>query len=139
MTYLKISIPIYRKEKWERLEKDGKLEVSSDADNLSDCYEALKQQLDNLLSELDAQCRLAENAESLEREIQQQSYVLKTLLKDIDRATAHYEDLKFFLRSWGVDPSAYALTFDKRVLLEAESVSRVEQVPPDPIHPDDVI
>jgi hypothetical protein len=82
---------------------------------------------------------LAEDSESLERQIQQQSYTLKTLLKDIERATAHYESLKLFLKTIGVDPSAHRLTFDTQLLLQAASVSQVEIVPPEPRYPDDVI
>jgi hypothetical protein len=41
--YLKISIPIFKKDTWERLEKDGKLEVTSEVDSLSEGYEMLKQ------------------------------------------------------------------------------------------------
>ncbi|MEG4855662.1 MULTISPECIES: hypothetical protein [unclassified Microcoleus] len=139
MTFLKISIPVYKKDKWERLEKDGKLEVSSEVDSLSDAYEMLKQQLDNLLAELDAQNRLAEDSESLERQIQQKAYTLKTLTKDIERATEHYESLKLFLERLGIDPTAYQLTFDKRFLLQDASLSEVEIVPPEPRYPDGVI
>ncbi len=136
---MKIKIPIYKKTKWETLKKDGILEVSAEVDSLSEGYEMLKKQLDNLLAELDAQNRLAEDSESLERQIQQQAHTLKTLLKDIEQATAHYESLRLFLQTIGVDPIAPRLTFDKRLLLQAASVSQVEIVPPDPRYPDGVI
>jgi hypothetical protein len=50
MAYLKIKIPIYNKTKWETLKKDGTLEVSAEVDSLSEGYEMLKKQLDNLLA-----------------------------------------------------------------------------------------
>ena len=96
MTFLKISLPVYKKYQWERLEKDGKIEVSSEVDSLTDGYEFLKIQIDNLLSELDAQNRLADDADKLEREIQQKTHTLKSLVKDIEKATKHYEKLRFF-------------------------------------------
>lgn len=134
-----MSIPVYKKDKWERLEKKGKLEVSSDVDSLLDGYEMLKQQLDNLLAELDAGNRLAEDSQSLECQIQQQSYTLKTLIKDIERATEHYESLKLFLQTLGVDPTAHRLTFDKQFLLKSALVSQLEILPPEPRYPDDVM
>ncbi|MEG4037669.1 hypothetical protein QUA03_28130 [Microcoleus sp. S36b_A4] len=135
MTYLKISIPVYKKDKWERLEKDGKLEVSSEVDSISDGYQILKDQLDDLLAELDAQNRLAEDAQQLEAEIKQKSYTLKTLTKDIERATAHYQSLKLFLERLGIDPAAHQLAFDKRFLLQDASLSEVEIVPSEPTYP----
>ncbi|MEG3845239.1 hypothetical protein [Microcoleus sp. herbarium14] len=126
MTFLKISIPVYKKHKWESLSQDGKIEVSSEVDHLEDGYEELKIQIDHLLSKLDAQNRLAENVANLENEIQDKSCTLRTLLRDIDNATAHYQNLKLFLENLGVDPTAPRLTFDKRLLLQNASVSRVE-------------
>jgi hypothetical protein len=139
MTFLKITLPIYKADKWDRLEKDGKIEVSSDVDSLSDGYEMLKQQIDKLLSELDAQNRLAENSQTLERQIMNQAHTLKILTQDIELATQHYESLKLFLQNMGIDPSTSRLTFDKKFLLKAASVSQVEIVPPDPRYPDGVM
>jgi hypothetical protein len=78
MTFLKISIPIYKIDKWDRLEKDGKIEVSSEVDSLTDGYESLRIQIDNLLAQLDASVRLADDASKLETEIAQKAYTLRT-------------------------------------------------------------
>jgi soluble cytochrome b562 len=128
MTFLKISIPVYKKSSWDTLEKDGKIEVSSDVDNLSEGYQLLKIEIDKLLFELDAQNRLVKDAKALEHEIQEKSRLLQNLVKNIDKATAHYEDLKFFLQNLGVDPLARRLTFDKQLLLQDASLSEVEVV-----------
>ncbi len=100
MTFLKISLPVYKKDKWGRLEKDGKIEVSSDVDSLTDGYEFLKIQIDNLLAELDGQNRLADDCEKLNDEINQKARVLKNLMRNIEIATAHYEKLRFFLKHY---------------------------------------
>ncbi len=128
MTFLKISIPVYKKSSWNTLERDGKIEVSSDVDNLSEGYQLLKIEIDKLLSELDAQNCLVEDAKALEYEIREKSCILKNLVKNIEKATAHYEDLKFFLQNLGVDPFAHQLTFDKQLLLQDASLSEVEVV-----------
>ena len=126
MTFLKISLPVYKKYQWERLEKDGKIEVSSEVDSLTDGYKSLKIQIDNLLSELDAQNRLADDADKLEREILDKTRTLKSVVKDIENATRHYEKLRFFLQRFGVDPLAQRLTFDEKFLLQDASVSQME-------------
>lgn len=128
MTHLKISVPVYKKGKWDSFHKKGKIEVTSDVDNLSEGYEALKNQIDKLLAELDASTRLAETARNMELEIEEKAHVLNSLKKDIERATQHYEDLKVFLTAWGVDQSAMWLTFDKRLLLSEASAAEVEVV-----------
>lgn len=127
--HLSITIPVYKKDKWDRTERDGKLEVSSDIDSLSEGYEALKQQLDKLLAELDAQNRLAVNAAALENEIARKAYTLKRLTEDIERAEDHYKSLKVFLQALGIDPRQHRLTFDKQLLLSEASVAEVDVLP----------
>ncbi|MEG4323657.1 MULTISPECIES: hypothetical protein [unclassified Microcoleus] len=126
MTFLKISVPLYKKHKWERLERGGKIEVSSEVDNLADGYESLKIQIDNLIAELDGQNRLADNCHQLEDQIQEKTQTLEALVKDIEQATKHYEDLKFFLRRLGVDPTANRLTLDEKFLRQYAPASQVE-------------
>ncbi|MEG4851744.1 hypothetical protein QUB10_12610 [Microcoleus sp. B5-D4] len=127
-THLSITIPVYKKDRWDRTERDGKLEVSSDVDSLSEGYEALKQQLDKLLAELDAQNRLADNAFAFDNQITQKAYTLKRITDDIERATSHYNDLKLLLKALGIDLMQSRLTFDKELLLNAASVAEVEVV-----------
>lgn len=128
MTLLKISVPVYKRNQWENLEKDGRIEVSSDVDNLSEGYQSLKLEIDKLLSEVKAENRLAEEAHALEHEIKNKSFKLKGILEDIEKATEHYENLKIFLERLGIDPTAPRLTFDKRFLLRDASLSEVESV-----------
>lgn len=126
MTFLKLSIPVYKKNAWDNLEKDGRLEVSSDVDNLSEGYQSLKLEIDKLLSEIQAENRLAQEAHALENEIEKKAWKLKALIKDIEQATEHYESLKFFLQNLGVDPVSSRLTFDKRFLPQEVSASEVK-------------
>ncbi|MCC3411074.1 MAG: hypothetical protein JGK24_12420 [Microcoleus sp. PH2017_29_MFU_D_A] len=128
MAFIKISIPVYKKDNWQNLQKDGRIEVSSDVDDLSDGYKELKDQIDQLLLSLDAETRLAKNARALELEIENKAYTLKTLIRDIEKATQHYESLRFFLEKLGIDPIAQRLTFDKRFLLQDASSHEIEVV-----------
>ncbi len=128
MTFIRISVPVYKKNCWDDLEKDGRVEVSSDVDNLSEGYQSLKLEIDKLLSELNAQDRLAKQAHDLENEIEQKARKLQYLLKNIEQATEHYESLRFFLHNMGIDPNSSRLTFDKRLLLQEASVAEVKLI-----------
>lgn len=127
MTFLKLSIPVYKKDKWQQLEKDGKIEVSSDVDNLSEGYTALKAQIDTLLVELDAQNRLANSIDRLEDEVREKTRQLEALKRNIETASGHYKNLELFLIRLGIDPSARDLTFDPEISLNLSS-SRVSSV-----------
>ena len=126
---LEISVPVYRKDKWARLERDGKIQVSSEVDTLSQGYPALKQELDALLTKVDAETCLAETALTLQLEIEQKTRKLNELAQDIERASEHYKNLKIFLENLGIDPNKKQLTFDTRLLLSSGPVSDVAATP----------
>jgi hypothetical protein len=128
MAYLKIQLPVYNKTLWETIKKDGTLEVSAEVDSLSEGYEMLKKQLDNLLAELDAQNRLAEDVETLKRPIEEKARDLKCITKDIEIATEDYKCLRLFLERLGIDQNQKRLNFDKQFLLSQASASEVEVV-----------
>jgi len=46
---LKMSVPVYKRGRWNRLELDGKIELSSEVDTLSEGYQSLKQEVDAFL------------------------------------------------------------------------------------------
>jgi chromosome segregation ATPase len=130
---LEISVPVYRKDRWGRLERDGKIEVSSEVDTLSEGYESLKQELDKLLTQVNAETRLAETrlaetALKLQLEIDEKTHRLTRIAQDIERASEHYQNLKVFLQNLGSDPNKRQLTFDKHLLLSSGSVSDVAAI-----------
>ena len=131
MAVIKISIPVYKKGNWGTLKKDGTVKVSSDVDNLSEGYKLLKVEIESLLAEIDAENRLACEACQLEKDIKEKALILKDLVRDIEKATEHYDNLKIFLQRLGIDPIAPRLTFDKRFLLRDPSLSQVEIVKSD--------
>jgi HD-GYP domain-containing protein (c-di-GMP phosphodiesterase class II) len=125
---LEISVPVYRRDRWNRLERDGKIQVSSEVDTLSEGYKSLKHELDTLLTQVDAETRLAETAETLQLEIDEKTRKLSRLAQDIERASEHYENLKIFLQNLGIDPTKKQLSFDKHLLLSSGSVSDVAAI-----------
>jgi predicted RNase H-like nuclease (RuvC/YqgF family) len=122
---LEIDVPVYRKDRWNRLEKDGRIQVSSEVDTLSDGYPALKKEIDALLTKVEAETRLAETAEKLELEIERKTNQLTRLAQDIEKASEHYKNLKIFLENLGIDPTKKQLTFDTHLLLSSGPVSDV--------------
>jgi hypothetical protein len=128
---LEISVPVYKRDRWNRLERDGKIQVSSEVDTLSEGYKSLKQELDDLLSQVDAETRLAETALTLQLEIDEKTNKLARLTHDIERATEHYANLKIFLENLGLDVTKEQLTFDKHLLLSSGSVSDIAATMPD--------
>jgi predicted RNase H-like nuclease (RuvC/YqgF family) len=128
MTVIQISIPVYKKGNWDTLKKYGTVKVSSDVDNLSEGYEALKVEIQKLLDKVAAENRLADHAYQLDKEIEDKTRTLKSLVWDIEKATEHYDNLKLFLERLGIDPVASRLTFDKRFLLRDASLSQIEAI-----------
>ena len=129
---LKFSVPVYKRDKWSRLELDGKIELSSEADTLSEGYESLKQEIDALLTRLDAETRLAETAEELQLEIDGLTSKLIALAQDTERATQHYNNFQMFFENLGLNPRKKELTFDPHLLLSIGPVSDVAAIS-DPI------
>jgi len=129
---LEIAVPVYRKDKWGRLERDGKIQVYSEVDSLSEGYLALKKELDDLLTQVNAETRLAGTALSLQLEIEEKTRKLNELKQDIGLAAEHYVNCQIFLQNLGIDPKKKQLTFDKHLLLSSGSVEDVE-VLPDPL------
>lgn len=126
---LEIAIPVYRRDRWNRLERDGKIQVSSEVDTLSEGYKSLKQELDALLAQVDAETRLAQTALELQEEIDKKNYTLTRLAQDIEKASEHYKNLKILLENLGVDITKKQLTFDTHLLLSSGSVSDVAATP----------
>jgi predicted RNase H-like nuclease (RuvC/YqgF family) len=124
--FLKIAVPVYRKDRWQTLEKAGKIEVSCEADTLSEGYEKLKTEIEALMAKVNGETRLAKEAGLIQQEIDQKSSILSSLMVDIERAQEHYKNLKLLLESFGVDPRHRRLTFDTQFLLADASVAEVE-------------
>lgn len=132
--HMKIRIPVYKKNKWESFLKHGKITVSSDIDTISEGYKALKEEIDQLLTEMEASSQLAGSLNEMEDEIRKKTYTLQSLTDKINKATEHYESLALFLKQFGVDPEAKRLTFDKKFILESAAATAIEvpiEVPKD--------
>ena len=124
---LEIVVPVYRQDRYQLLEEQGTIRVSSEVDTLSDGYKALKAEIEALMKEVNGQTRLADEVGALEREIEAKSRTLSHLVKDIERATEHYTNLRLLLQSFGVDPNQKRLTFNtEQFLLSNTLVSQVE-------------
>jgi hypothetical protein len=125
-THIEIDIPIYRLDRYEELQRQGIIKVSSNIEtfeegSLTKEYERLKKETDILIAEINARTRLAAEVSALEDEIRWKGNQLKDIKKDIEKATEHYNSLKLFLENLEIEPKMARLTFDKQLLLSQAS------------------
>lgn len=120
---IEFDIPVYQTDRYDQLERQGRIKVSSNIETFEEGtftkeYERLKKEVEILIADLNARTRLAAQVSELEDELRWKGQNLKDILRDIERATAHYNALKALLESFGVlNPKATALSFDTTFLL----------------------
>jgi predicted nucleic acid-binding Zn-ribbon protein len=129
-THIEIDVPIYRVDRYEQLERQGRIKLSSNIETIEEGsltkeYERLKKEVDILIADINARTRLAAEVSELEDQIRWKGNQLADVKKDIERATEHYKSLKLFLENLGVDPKLSRLTFDKQLLL-SQTASELE-------------
>jgi len=125
-TYLEIDIPVYRTDRYDQLERNGRIRVSSNISSLEEGaltqeYERLKKEIDILIANTNNRTRLAAEISTLEDELRWKSDNLKNLLSDIERAKKHYDTLIAFLRTLGVDGKQSRFTIETNFLLSSTS------------------
>jgi mRNA-degrading endonuclease toxin of MazEF toxin-antitoxin module len=137
-THIEIDVSIYRADRYEQLERQGRIKLSSNIETIEEGsltkeYERLKKAADILIADINARTRLAAEVSELEDQIRWKGHQLADIKKDIEKATEHYETLKLFLQNLGVNPKHSRLTFDKQLLLSQTAselkVSATEQYP----------
>lgn len=129
--HIEFEIPVYRDDRYECLERQGRIKVSSNIETLEEGrlteeYNRLKKEADILLADLNARTRLADEVCEIEDQIRWKSNDLKKLLNDIERARKHYDSLKIVLENLGINPTATNLTFSTDKLLLSEAGTKVE-------------
>ncbi|MEZ2226880.1 MAG: hypothetical protein ACBR50_11490 [Microcoleus sp.] len=136
MFSLKITLPTYKPNDYNNLCVSGELQVSAEVDTLSDGYAALKNQLDQLLKETQAENQIVVDLKNLQSEIELKKTTLKRVNQDLESAKAQLKRLKKFLSLLGINPFQYSLEIDDRVLqavtLDEEVVSAEAEVDPIP-------
>lgn len=125
-TYLEIDIPVYRTDRYDQLERNGRIKVSSNISSLEEGaltkeYERLKKEIDILIANTNNRTRLAAEVSTLEDEIRWKSESLNDLVRDIERAKEHYNTLLAFLRTVGVDGTQSRFNIDANFLLSPTS------------------
>jgi len=125
-TYLEIDIPVYWTDRYDKLESNGRIKVSSNISSLEEGalteeYEKLKKEIDILIANTNNRTRLAAEVSTLEDEIRWKSQTLKELVSDIERAKKHYNTLLAFLRAVGIDGKQSRFTIDANFLLSPTS------------------
>jgi chromosome segregation ATPase len=132
---LEIEIPVYRPDRYEQFERQGRIKLSSVVDaveegSLTEGYNRLKKEIDLLAANINARTRLAAEVSELEDQIRWKTQNLKDLLNDIEKAKEHLNTLNTFLTNLGIDPKVHKgrLTIDNKLLL-SETGLKVEVSP----------
>ncbi len=116
MINIKISVPTYKSNSWGQFDKQGEVEINSDVDSLSGGYFLLKAQIDELLTQVNAENQMVLDLQKLDSEVDRRKNTLRNLNQKIDVAKAQFQRLEKFLRRLGIDPTSYHLDINKVVL-----------------------
>ncbi len=119
MFNIKISVPTYKVNSWGQLNAQGEIVVSAEVDNLSEGYQALKTQIDELLIQSNAENQIVIDIQELSLQIDRRQASLKNLSQKIDTARAQLQRLEKFLRRLGIDPQSYSLEISSNPTLDA--------------------
>ena len=109
MYNLKISVNAYTANNWRNLEKNGEIEISAEVDALSEDYEKLKLQVNELLAKVNAENRLISDLHQVEQELQSKQKTLKDFNEALTRTKAQLNRLNGFLKRLGINPNDYSL------------------------------
>jgi hypothetical protein len=138
MFSIRISIPVYKANSWGQLDKQGEIVVSSEVDSLSEGYAALKVQIEELLTQTNAENKIVVDLQILNSEIDRRKTIWQNLNQKIKVARNQLERLQKFLRRVGINPTDYTLKISSDPDLDAatdepEEVVAVEAAEVDPI------
>lgn len=126
MTTLKISVPVYKCNNWGNLEVCGEITVSaSDGESLTQDYDRLKLQIDELLQKVNAENQLVLDCRRLADEIETKNSALKTLNVQVECANRQFNRLKNFLGRLGIDATSSQMIVAQEVQQKLRSVAVV--------------
>lgn len=126
MTTLKISVPVYKRNNWGNLEVCGEITVSaSDGESLTQDYDRLKLQIDELLQKVNAENQLVLDCRRLADEIETKNSALKTLNVQVECANRQFNRLKNFLGRLGIDATSSQMIVAQEVQQKLRSVAVV--------------
>ncbi len=125
-TYIEIDIPVYRTDRYDQLERNGRIKVSSNISSIEEGvltkeYERLRKEIDILIANTNNRTRLATEISTLEDEIRWKTDTLKNIVSDIERAKKHYNTFLAFLQILGVDGKQSRFTIEPNFLLSPTS------------------
>jgi DNA integrity scanning protein DisA with diadenylate cyclase activity len=127
MYKLKVVINSYVRNSWRNLERHGEIEISAEVDVLSEGYEKLKLQINELLTKIDAENQLISDIGETEKELQSKTKTLENLNNEIMVAKGQVNRLKAFLENLGINPADYVLKVGTPRLEKSTATYDVEE------------
>lgn len=128
MFNIKISVPTYKVNSWGQLDARGEIVVSAEVDNLSEGYQVLKTQIDELLIQSNAENQIVVDLQKLNSQIDRRQETLKHLNHKVGLAKSQLQRLEKFLRRLGIDPQSYLLEISSNPILDAAIMDESEKV-----------
>jgi hypothetical protein len=114
-THIEIDVPIYRADRYEQLERQGRIKLSSNIETIEEGsltkeYERLKKEADILVADINARTRLAAEVSELEDQIRWKGNQLARPQEGHRKSNRTLQKFKAFLRKFR--SRSQAVTFD---------------------------
>ena len=134
MINIKITAPIYKRDRWGQFDRKVDIQVAADVETFSEGYAFLRAQVDELLQQSGAENQMLLKLHDLEKHISRREKTLESLDKKIEMANGQLQRLQNFLERLGIDPGSYSLFIsDKPIGLKSASEVVTTEVENDPI------
>jgi len=134
MINIKITAPIYKRDRWGQFDRKVDIQVAADVETFSEGYAFLRAQVDELLQQSGAENQMLLKLDDLEKHISCREKTLEFLDNKIEIANAQLQRLQNFLERLGIDPGSYSLVIaNSPIGLKSASEVVTTEVENDPI------
>ncbi len=133
MINIKITAPVYKRDKWGQFDRKVDIQIAADAETFSEGYAFLRTQVDELLQQSGAENQMLLKLDDLEKHISAKEKTLQSVQNKIEIAKGQLQRLQDFLERLGIDPGSYSLLVANGPIGLKSASGVVTEVENDPI------
>jgi hypothetical protein len=122
---LEIALPTYNRNRWGNLDTLGKITVSAQGTNSIEIYDSLKNQIEELLKQTQAENQLVLDYRQLAKDIDDKQSTLISITSQIQRAKRQLTRLKIFLNRLGIDHNSDQMIIAQEVQEKFRTITAV--------------
>jgi hypothetical protein len=122
---LEIALPTYNRNRWGNLDTLGKITVSAEGTNSIEIYDSLKNQIEELLKQTQAENQLVLDYRQLAKDIDDKRSTLTSINSQIQRAKRQLNRLKNFLNRLGIDHNSDQMIIAQDVQEKIRTITAV--------------